>query len=253
MYPHSFLWHYLWIAPHIYTAAVVLLIVRKRLVREFPFFLAYCVCQVIEQPVLFALDHEARVSAASYWTIHTGLLVPQIALRFAVIYELFSHMFDPYPGLRELGRRLLQWTAVILILVAAVFSGLNPGEQNGYLISGIPILNRAAGLIQSGLLIVLFLSASSLRLSWRSYTFGIAVGMGLYSSVNLAIEAVRIWLGIGAGTYSLDFLTMAAYHCSVLIWIACLLAPEPARVPAAELPESSMTQWNAELQRLLLQ
>lgn len=253
MYPHSLLWHYLWIAPHIYTIFIVGLIIHKRLAREFPFFLAYCIFQVIEQPILFVLDHDARVSAESYWITYSCLLVPQIALRFAVIYELFSQMFNPYPGLQELGRRLLKWVAVILIMAAALFSGLNPGEQGNYLLSGIPILNRAVALIQSGLLMVLFLSASSLRLSWRSYTFGIAVGLGLYSSVDLASEAVRIWLGTGGGTYALDFVTMAAYHCSVLIWIAYLLAPEPVRVSGAELPQTSMAQWNAELQRMLLQ
>jgi hypothetical protein len=231
----------------------VWLLLRKCLAREFPCFLAYCVFQVIEQPILFALDHDARVSAESYWITYSCLLVPQIALRFAVIYELFSQMFNPYPGLQELGRRLLKWVAVILIMAAALFSGLNPGESGNYLLSGIPILNRAVALIQSGLLMVLFLSASSLRLSWRSYTFGIAVGLGLYSSVDLVSEAVRIWLGTGGGTYALDFVTMAAYHCSVLIWIACLLAPEPVRVAAAELPQTSMAQWNAELQRMLLQ
>jgi hypothetical protein len=253
MYPHSLLWHYLWIAPHIFTAAIVWLMIRHRLAREFPFFLGYCVCQVIEQPILFALDHDARVSALLYWTIYSCLLVPQMALRFGVIYELFSKMFDPYPGLQELGRRLLKWTAVILILLAALFSGLSPGEQGNHLLSGISALNRAVGLIQSGLLIILFLSASSLRLSWRSHTFGIAVGLGLYSSVDLVIQATRIWLGIGAGTYALDFVAMAAYHCSVIIWIAYLLAPEPVGVSPAELPESNMSQWNAELQRLLLQ
>ena len=253
MYPHSFLWHYLWIAPHIFTIAIVWLIVRKGLAREFPFFLAYSVCQVIEQPILFALDHDAGISASSYWITYSFLLVPQIALRFAVIYELFSHMFDPYPGLRELGRRMLKGTAVVLILSAALFSGLNPSNHTSHLLFSISLLNRAVGLIQSGLLLVLFLSASSLRLSWRSCTFGIAVGLGLYASVDLAIEATRIWLGVGAGTYALDFISMAAYHCSVLIWIAYLLAPEPVRASAVELPETNMTQWNAELQRLLLQ
>jgi len=253
MYPHSLLWHYLWIAPHAFTIVVVWLIIRKRLAREFPFFLAYCLCQVVEQPVLFLLDHDPRVLADSYWVTYSCLLVTQIALRFAVIYELFSQIFSPYPGLQELGRRLLKWVAVILTMAAALFSGLNPGEQGNYLLSGIPILNRAVALIQSGLLIVLFLSASSLRLSWRSYTFGIAVGLGLYASVDLGVEAVRIWLGMGAGTYALDFVSMASYHASVLIWIAYLLAPEPVRASSAELPQTSMTQWNAELQRLLLQ
>lgn len=46
---------------------------------------------------------------------------------------------------------------------------------------------------------------------------------------------------------------MATYHCCVVIWLVYLLTPEMARRAAKELPENNLGQWNAELQRLLLQ
>ena len=39
----------------------------------------------------------------------------------------------------------------------------------------------------------------------------------------------------------------------VVIWLVYSLAPETARRGVKELPENNLEQWNAELQRLLLQ
>jgi hypothetical protein len=50
-----------------------------------------------------------------------------------------------------------------------------------------------------------------------------------------------------------DLVTMATYHGCVVIWLVYSLAPETARRRVKELPENTLEQWNAELQRLLLQ
>jgi hypothetical protein len=46
---------------------------------------------------------------------------------------------------------------------------------------------------------------------------------------------------------------MATYHCCVLVWLLYVFVPEPAPDVVKELPEHDLEQWNAELQRLLLQ
>ena len=75
-------------------------------------------------------------------------------------------------------------------------------------------------------------------------------GLGIFACVDLATETVRIWSGPAA---YFDFVTMATYHCCVVIWLVYLLAPQTAPLTAKELPENNLEQWNAELQRLLLQ
>ena len=50
-----------------------------------------------------------------------------------------------------------------------------------------------------------------------------------------------------------DFVAMAAYHCCAIIWLAYLWIPEVSRQTLYDLPENNVEQWNAELQRLLLQ
>jgi hypothetical protein len=52
--------------------------------------------------------------------------------------------------------------------------------------------------------------------------------LGIFSSVGLGDRAMRVWTGPVAG-YAFDFVTMATYHCCVVIWMVYLLAPETAR------------------------
>ncbi|MGA9813398.1 MAG: hypothetical protein WBQ64_11510, partial [Terriglobales bacterium] len=110
----------------------------------------------------------------------------------------------------------------------------------------------SVSVMQSGLLILLVGFCSYFGLSWRNLTYGIACGLGIFSSVKLATEAIRVWTGPVAG-YAFDFVTMATYHCCVVIWLVYVLAPETARSTVQELPQNTLDEWNAELQRLLLQ
>jgi hypothetical protein len=106
--------------------------------------------------------------------------------------------------------------------------------------------------MQSGLWLLLLAFSFYFGLSWRACAYGIAFGFGIFSTVVLASESLRVWSGPKVG-YAFDFVAMATYHCVVLIWLAYVLAPEAASGPVKELPENNLEQWNAELQRLLLQ
>jgi hypothetical protein len=207
----------------------------------------------VQAGVLFVLDHSDRVSPQQYWQVAWIALSVSIALRFAIIHEIFAQVFRPYPGLKELSRLLLLWGSVVLVLVAVGVAAYAPGDTTPPILAGIHVVDRAVGLVQSGLLVFLFLFASYFRLSWKSYVYGIAVGMGMFASVDLATSAIRVASGPGDGSFVLSFITMATYHVCVLIWLAYLLVPESARRAVGELPAHDLEEWNAALQRLLMQ
>jgi hypothetical protein len=250
MYPHSFLWHYLWIAPHALQIIIAIVMIRRRLFREFPVFLSYTIFQIVQEGTLFVLDHSPAVSGYQYLCVYWVGLAISIALRFAVISEIFSSVFTNYPGLKELSHVLFRWATVVLLLIAIVVAVHAPADGSVPIVSGIHVLDRAVAVMQSGLLLLLVGFSSYFGLSWRSFTYGIAIGLAIFSSVDLATEAIRT--GPVAG-YVFDFVTMATYHCCVMIWLVYLLVPETGKRQVKELPESNLEQWNAELQRLLLQ
>jgi len=125
-----------------------------------------------------------------------------------------------------------------------------PDDGTLAILSRVHLLNLSVDVMQSGLLLLLVGFASYFGLSWRSSAYGFAIGLGIFACVDLATETVRIWSRPAA---YFDFVTMATYHCCVVIWLVYLLAPQRVPRTAKELPENNLDQWNAELQRLLLQ
>jgi hypothetical protein len=252
MYPHTFLWHYLWIAPYTLQIVISVVMIRRRLLHEFPVFFTYTVFEAFQGVTLFILDHAASISARQYWEAYWISLLVTIGLRFALIYEICSHVFRQYPALEQLVRVLYRWVAVLLILVAVVVSAYTGVNDRFRSLTGVHVVSRAASLIQVGLLVFLFLFSAYFKLSWRSYVYGIALGLGIFSSVDLATSALRASLGPQPGNYVFDFITMTTYHCCVVLWLVYLLAPESSRRIAQELPADNLEQWNSELERLLL-
>lgn len=250
MYPHSPLWHYLWIGPRVLQVIIVYVVLYRRLYVRIPAFLFYTLFIATMQSILFVLDHDPGVAYREYWLVDFVSTAISIVLRFAVTYEIFLIIFRPYPALHRLSR-VLMWLAAILLLLAAVLVSGNTTGPDLPVVAGMLTLDRGVSLIQSGLLFFLFVFSSYFRLSWRSYVLGIAIGMGIFSAVNLAVVAIRIARGPGAGGFALDFVNMIAYHCSVVIWLVYVLVPErqPASVPTV--PDHNLDQWNRELQRLL--
>src|ERR1700720_603593 len=98
MYPHSFWWHYLWIAPHVLQLVIAVMLIRRRLIHEFPMFLAYTIFQSVQTAVLLILDHSSAISPTLYWNTDWAGLLVTIILRFAVIHEIFTCVFRNYPA-----------------------------------------------------------------------------------------------------------------------------------------------------------
>jgi hypothetical protein len=252
MYAHSFLWHYLWIAPHALQIIIAIIMVRRGLWREFPVFFAYTLFQVVEEGTLFVLDHTAAVSSDDYWRDQWLFLAIQTPLRFAIIYEIFCSVFRDYPGLKRLTTLVFRTATVILLFAAIVVIARAPDDGSLPILSGVHLLELAVSMMQGGLLLLLIGFASYFGLSWRSPAYGFAFGLGIYASVMLATKAVWLWTGT-LGVDAFNVITMATYHLCVVIWLVYSLAPETARRRVKELPENTLEQWNAELQRLLLQ
>lgn len=247
MQPHSPLWHYLWLGPHLWQIPIALLMVRRRLHREFPFFFAYTVLQIILNPVMFGLDHSTQVPPVDYWRAHYAGVLLSGALRFGIIYELYHYVLQGYPVLSALSSRVLRYAAVALLFAAILVSAYFPGTDPP-LFAAINTVDRGVALMQAGLLSIIFLFASYFRLSWKNYVFGIAAGLSVFSAVQLGSLSLRIAIG---PSRKFDLVEMSVYQVCVFMWLAYLLAPAPALRPISEIPDHNLQEWNNELQRFL--
>lgn len=253
---HSYLWHYLWVAPNVLLLALAVLLWRQELQRRYPVFLAFVVVMAAEQLTVYAADVAPSVGPFTFWYVFwTGLLIEAL-LKFAVIGEIFGHVFGTYSSLAKLGKLLISAAGVLLVLVAAVVAAYTPKDNTYWIVSGAHVLEQTIYFIESGLILFLFVFAAFFKLHWEPKPFGIALGLGISACVHLAT-----WALLANGNFSaqyrvfLDFLNMLTYHVSVLLWYYYLLAPEKRVIPAAGIlvPGNNLEIWNRELERLLHQ
>jgi hypothetical protein len=256
MTPLRLLWYCLWVTPHALQGIILLVMVRRGLNRQFPMFFLYTVFEVLQFVVLFAISQSHLQFGEAYKHVYSVGLALSTAVRFSVIHELFGHFFRRYPTLDGARRLLFRGTIVVMLLVAVGLAVSAPGNGADFFVRITYVLARTVSVLQCGLLISLFWFSKYFVLSWRSHAFGIALGLGILASVELATSA--IWLHLGAfGNIAVNLFTMATYNCCVLIWIFYLTAedrrPQYPTNRSPKLPKYDLEIWNQELERLLHQ
>ncbi len=234
----------LWIVPAILEACLVSVILRRKLRSEFSAFFSYSVFQVLVFFCLFFTYFRApQFYFSTYWT--AGAL--DAAIGFQVIYEIFVNAFAPYPALRQLGKTLFRWAALVLLMVAFIAAVASPSPLRSGLMAGIFILERSVLLMQCGLVLLLFTFSGSLGIDWRNRIFGVALGFGLYAAAQLIVFTMRSQLGPQLGSVGRAALILCnggAYTLAVLIWLRYMLSPQPVRSTAFQ-PEPD--RWNLAL------
>src|SRR5947208_2057484 len=214
-----------WISPHVLLAIVACLMYQRKLYREFPFFLLYTLYEIAEFIFLYALDSIRGVTGPQYTYAFVGTLIVSIALRFGVIKELSENLFQDHEFIRLTAARGLRWATAILILVGVASAVYAPGGEGIKLIGGLTVISRGVAIIQCGLLLYLLCFSNLLGLSWRAYAFGVALGLGILSAVDLATTALRVYLADIAWGRTLNLVTTGSYLICALVWLGYLLAP----------------------------
>jgi hypothetical protein len=268
--PHSLLWNYLWVAPSVLLLILAVIFSRRSHHQAFPVFLVFIVVQGAAQLALYAADRIPRVSASMWWKAAWVRLLLQVAVKFALIGEIFSRLFEPYPAVSKLGRIMIRGVGAALVLAATVVAAWTRPTSRFEIVSGAHLLELSDFIIECGLLVFIFVFAWYFRLSWDRLTLGIALGLGISASVHLATWALLAIVELpGRGRNLFDFLNMATYHASVLIWFYYVLTT-PKIVPKAPLADlaaqdrateyggsedderqKNLDVWNRELERLL--
>lgn len=243
---------YLWIAPHALQAVLAVIMIYRKLFRQFPAFFAYTVYEAVQFVVLFTMDRMDSVSAYQWSMTALVGLTGSMVLRFLVVHEIFSNVFESYPALKAFGDVLFRWATVVLAIIAVTMVAYSSGTELDRFDVVYTVLDRAVSIVQCGLLVFLVLLARFLSFPWTSYAFGIAVGLGFFASVDLGISAIKAQYGTHVGNI-LDPISMATYHCCVLFWVVSLLRPERRIARTGSPPGHELEHWNSLLQRLLQQ
>jgi hypothetical protein len=114
-----------------------------------------------------------------------------------------------------------------MLLVAGVVSVSTNSSDSAPWVEAILTAQRCVRIIQVGMVLFLLFFARYLGVSRRQYSFGIALGFGCFAMVELSL--VASWVGDHLNNLSMGLVNMAAYNCTLLIWLGYTLAKSPAR------------------------
>jgi hypothetical protein len=224
------LYYALWVAHPVLQTVIAIAMFRRGQHREFKFFFAYIVAQIMTFAVVFPI-YRYYYSAAFYisW-ISTAI---SVALGFMVIHEAFLDVFRPFHTLRDLGTVLFKWAGLVMLLVAGVVSVSTSSSDTAAWVQAIMTAQRCVRIIQVGMVLFLLFFARYLGVSRRQHSFGIALGFGSFAVVELAL--IASWAGDHLGQLSMSLINMTAYNLTLLIWLVYTVAKSPARDAASTL------------------
>ncbi|MGC9199589.1 MAG: hypothetical protein ACP5E5_11740 [Acidobacteriaceae bacterium] len=220
----------------ILAVGVLMVMMRQRLLRSFPFLAAFIVvssaADAVATAILFFRRYLFGISVFQAYDIYfySEWVLSAIQLIFVVliIYGVFREAMRPLEGLRRAGQVVFRWVGGVSVAVSVGFtlgfhasSGSWIPEVYGQLQQGICVLVLC-------LLLFVCFSTRYLGLTYRSRTFGVALGLGVWAMADLVESA---WVARGAvhSVYSPIYSFMCLSSCvSLLIWGGYLALPEPA-------------------------
>jgi len=226
-------------------------VVVRKLWRPFPIFTAYAIWNVLSTVLFYPIRRAmpgSQLDFYAYWICEAVSVV----LGFGVVYELFQGLLKPYAALTRIAANASRWVLAGLVLLACVVAYLQPSGLRHFVASAVGLTEETARIVEVGLLAFLFAFSRVFGLHWRQNVFGIALGLGIFTSVELA--GIALHTRLGAAAYQGFALARAlAFNGSVLIWIGYILAPERV-TSVAELPKrDQLEQWNQAMMELIRQ
>jgi hypothetical protein len=250
MNPQILLRYLLWIAPQALLVTLATHMVRNRLAAETPVFFSYLLFSLAKFLLRFGVFHLMGGASFSYFCVYWSLALIDAMFVLLVIHEIYMLGLGAYEGLTMFASILFKGSAAVLVLVAAITAASAPGPDLSRLAAGILTLDRSATIVQLGLIGLLFVATSSLWLLWQRHLFGIATGMAIIISIEMASLALATRYGlILASTY--NWVKSVAYLCGALIWTVYFLRRE-ASVPFTVWDDNlRLQEWNAALLKLL--
>jgi hypothetical protein len=215
-----------WLAGPLLQITLLVFMVRRKYDKVFPRFFSYILFQILKSACLFVAY---RYFPASYFQAYwTGNAV-SVIFTVAVMDEILRSLFKEYGGIQSLGTTIFRWSCGLLLLFA-ILGALSGSELGGdRIVAAVFAFDRSMRLMQVGLFLLLMLLCRLLKNYSRQQVFGIALGFGVFASVELILVSFVMWHGSRQGAM-ISLLKSTAYNAVTLVWIG-YLKQHPHLVP----------------------
>jgi hypothetical protein len=219
-----------WLAGPLLQITLLVFMVRRKSHKLFPRFFSYILFQTLKSACLFVVYRYFPESYYfdAYWT---GNAV-SVIFAVTVMDEILHSLFKEYGGIQILGTTIFRWSCGLLFLLA-ILGALSGSEAAAdRVVAAVFSFDRSVRLMQVGLFLVLMLLCRFLKNYSRQQVFGIALGFGVFASVELILVSFVMWYGNGQPSI-ISLLKSTAYNAVTLVWIG-YLKQQPQLVPRVE-------------------
>jgi len=213
-----------WLVGPLLQLTLLIFMLRRKLQAVFPRFFSYIVFQIVKSVILFGIyryDHENYFDA--YWT---GNAI-SVLLSVTVMDEILHNLLKQYGGIQKLTSLIFRWACGLLLLLSIVnaYSSQQTGPDR--VISAVLAFDRSVRVMQCGLFFLLMILCRLLRNCWRQHVFGIALGFGIFASIELMLVSIVTHFSDG-GVAVVSLIKSAAYNAVTLLWVMYLRRPSDA-------------------------
>lgn len=217
-------------------AILMVLIYRRKLHRSYPFFTAYITYAFVEALALLCVTASYKMYFWTYWVGECGGIV----LTLLALYEVFRDVF-------ELCHQMWWFRLIFPAAVAALSTFfiwramLAPAPYAPRVMYVIFAMDSAVSYVQAGVFFLFLALILGLRVPWRRYPFGIALGFAVSSMGTLMSYILFTEFGI-------RYVHMAKYASPIffilgnLLWLWMVAGKaEPEPNPRLQLPSERLT------------
>ncbi len=218
-----------WLAGPALQITLLAFLVRRKLHPVFPRFFSYIIFQIVKSGILFVTYRYFQESYFdAYWTGNAL----SVLLAVTVMDEILQSLFKQYGGIQTLATTIFRWSCGLLLLLAIVGAVTSHDDGVDRVVAAVLTFERSVRLMQCGIFLLLMLLCRLLKHSWKQPTFGIALGFGIFASIELIlVTMVMSYSDTPVAIVSL--VKSLAYNAVTLLWIG-YLKQQPESVPQVE-------------------
>ena len=207
--------------------------IRRRFT-VFPMFTAFIVANVLRTAALYLV--QLYGTRASYFYTYWSLALLDTVLQLCVVYEMYSLTFRPLGRWARDLRSSFVWLVTGSIVVAAGLTWMATPRARLWM----QVVMIKGGFFSSACMSELFVGmvvlAVNAGLPWKTHVARISQGLGVYSIIDVLIEAGHSFFGLERDSPTYTMLThfrMTAYLLCLAYWIVMLWrnAPDAKRLP----------------------
>jgi len=207
-----------WLVGPVLQITLLIVMMQRKLHIVFPRFFSYIIFQIAKSGILFAIYRYRQENYFdAYWT---GNAI-SVLLAVTVMDEILRNLLREYGGIQALTSLVFRWSCGLLLLLSIVSAFSSEQTSADRVVSAVLAFDRSVRVMQCGLFFLLMILCKVLRNCWRQHVFGIALGFGVFASIELVLVSIVMHFGDGPVAI-VSLVKSVAYNGVTALWIMYL-------------------------------